>query len=626
MTTLERTPNVTKARRQQTQRAIRSDMVKSLLTRMVVGGVCVSMCWATQMVVAQVARPRTPAPAPIQPAPVQPASTQAPTLQPPGGKVLTPIAPPVKQSWWNDRVFYRVVVPAFADSESGPLANDGVGDLQGLIENLDYLNDGNPKSQTALGVTGLLLSALTPSPALFGAGATDLQDIDPKLGTIADLHRLVEQAHARGMNVVVDLPVTRTSIKHRWFSDASSPTSFKRDWYVWSKTNPPEAEALSPTGKPFLHPGPGESKDLFYLGFSGADIAELNLKNKDVTGTVYEAALFWLKPAKEGGMGVDGLRFDSVRFSLVDGKLVADTQERKAWLEDLFGGIKRVKREAAVMADLGPTNVARSYAPENGHLPVDTDLPAAILASMNSTNARPLLTAYERVNDAYPLNQFATALTLDDQPRAGTVVKDPKLLASAAALLLASPGVPILNFGDEIGMTGEAGMRTPMQWTSGPNAGFSKATPFAPVASGYEQVNVQALSGEPGSVFNTCRDMLRLRQAMPALSKGTFTPLLVDRPDILAFLRSAPQAQVKGENRPPVQHVLVILNLSVNATNEYAISTPTSPLRPPLATMVRAGTGLSLVPTVNAEGGFKDFQPVLLLRPRTLYVIEFVLP
>ncbi|MBZ0290798.1 MAG: alpha-amylase, partial [Anaerolineae bacterium] len=213
---------------------------------------------------------------------------------------LTPVsAAPAQQDstgtdglpWWNDRVFYEVFVRAYADSDS-----DGNGDLQGLINKLDYLNDGDPATTTDLGVTGLWLMPIMQSPSYHGYDITDYEQIEADYGTNDDFKLLVEEAHVRGIAVIIDMVLNHTARDHAWFQDALTPGSEHDSWYIWSDTLP---RYSGPWGQTVWNIG----RDRFYYAIFQGGMPDLNYLNPDVTQAMYGVADFWLND-----MGVDGFR------------------------------------------------------------------------------------------------------------------------------------------------------------------------------------------------------------------------------------------------------------------------------------------------------------------------------
>ncbi|HNB51248.1 MAG TPA: alpha-amylase family glycosyl hydrolase, partial [Anaerolineales bacterium] len=169
------------------------------------------------------------------------APAQEPTPLPLPTETPLPTAEPFVNTypWWNNTVWYEVFVRSFADSTTGPLACDGIGDLQGLIENLDYLNDGDPATRTDLGVTGIWLMPIMKSPSYHGYDISDYYTVNPEYGTNEDFKRLVEEAHKRGIKVIIDLVLNHTSNQHPWFRESTKKDSEYRDWYIWSEGKNP---------------------------------------------------------------------------------------------------------------------------------------------------------------------------------------------------------------------------------------------------------------------------------------------------------------------------------------------------------------------------------------------------
>ena len=176
--------------------------------------------------------------------------------------------------WWGDRVFYEVFVRSFADSDG-----DGIGDLRGLTERLDYLNDGDPGTTDDLGVTALWLMPVAESPSYHGYDVTDYRTVEPDYGTTEDFKALIAAAHARGIDVIVDLVMNHTSIDHPWFQDARTPGSAHDDWYVWSDTDPGVRRSRP---EPVWH----RDGDRCYYGYFWEGMPDLNLTNPAVTAEI----------------------------------------------------------------------------------------------------------------------------------------------------------------------------------------------------------------------------------------------------------------------------------------------------------------------------------------------------
>ncbi len=211
-----------------------------------------------------------------------------------------------RHGWLDGATFYQVFVRSFADSDG-----DGVGDLRGLTERLDYLNDGDPGTGNDLGVTGIWLMPIFESPSYHGYDVVDYEAVDREYGSLADFRALTEAAHERGIRVILDLVLNHSSSQHPWFLDsASSPASPRRGWYVWRDQNPgwaPPWGGTAPTwhANPF---GPG-----FYYGVFWSGMPDLNFASADVVDEAERLARLWLD------RGAAGFRLDAVRYLIETG-------------------------------------------------------------------------------------------------------------------------------------------------------------------------------------------------------------------------------------------------------------------------------------------------------------------
>src|SRR6266568_1727267 len=298
-----------------------------------------------------------------------------------------PPAAPVRtlESWANGAVFYEVFVRSFQDSNG-----DGKGDLPGLIARLDYLNDGNPATDTDLGVDALWLMPVFKSPSYHGYDTTDYETINPDYGTNDDLVRLCREAHRRGMHVIVDLVLNHTSNQHPWFLDsASSPSSPRRDWYVWSPTDLGWGQPWNATTDTW-HPLNGA----FYYGIFSSRMPDLNFRNAAVRAEAKRIAGLWL------ARGVDGFRLDASRHLVETGageSGQADTAETHAVLKELAAYVHQTKPDAVLVGEnwTETPNIARYYGdtgrvPGGDELPLSFDFPLAgrIIAAARQGEAK----------------------------------------------------------------------------------------------------------------------------------------------------------------------------------------------------------------------------------------------
>ena len=512
-------------------------------------------------------------------------SGPSPVLQP--GSITQASA----QDWWKNAVIYEIYPRSFQDSNG-----DGVGDLNGITQRLDYLKE--------LGVDAIWLTPCYPSPqADFGYDISDYKNIDPQYGTLADFDRLVAEARKRRIRILMDMVMNHTSDKHEWFIQSrSSRENPYRHWYMWRDG---KGETSTDKGAP---PNNWES----YFGHSAWQWSEktrqyyyhkfyiqqpdLNWNNPRVHEAFKDIIDFWLK------RGVGGFRFDAITAlfedpNLTDEGVVKDNdgkpmvnsfgdpqlddsktnnqpgvhavmQEMRAYSDTYNSGIfpgARVLIGETYLPNIG--ELAKMYGPENKpefHLPMDTQV--AFINKLDVAAFRAKLTDVEtQIAGNTPLLLFDN----HDNPRLGERygdgVHDTDIQRVLSTVLFASRGAAQFYYGDEIGMRttpptrkedvkdpigvtgwpkekGRDGERTPMQWDAGANAGFTKGTPWLPVPPNAATINVQDERSDPNSLFAWYRSLIRLKKATPALSRGEDIMLDTANTKVLSWLRQAPGA------------------------------------------------------------------------------------
>lgn len=521
------------------------------------------------------------------------------------------MAPPQASddSWWNDAVFYEAFVRSFKDSSKGPNANDGIGDFDGLIEKLDYLNDG--KSNTdSLGVTGLWLMPIFPSPSYHGYDVTDYYTTNPDYGSMDSFKRLLSECHKRHIRVILDLTLNHCSNKHPWFIEASRPDSPTHDWFVWTDT-PPAKQGGAYGGSPWHKLG-----DSYYYGLFSAGMPDFNCTNPDVTDVLHQISRFWLR-----NVGIDGFRLDAVRHLIESHGKQENTPETHAWLRDYRAFLKTTKRDSMTIGEVWDSSAnASSYVGDQLDMVFEFQLASATLDAINKGDGEALRETYAKVAGAYPPNQYGTFLTNHDQPRAMTVLKnDPARATVAATLLLTGPGVPFIYYGEELGMTGDKPderLRTPMPWSAEPNGGFSAHAPWEALNKDFGTVNVAAEFLDKDSLLRHYQALLKLRREHPALRRGDFHPVTVDNTALYAYLRT--HATTGGA----LDAVLVIVNLSNSRVTDYALKLDASPLRGDYVAsdLLTGRPGLNLIP--DQRGGFDNYQPSGTLAPHESFVVN----
>ena len=543
---------------------------------------------------------RTPTGSPAVPS--SPTASASSAVAPPTCAPAAPTAAGAAtgQPWWSNRVFYEVFVRSFQDSNG-----DGIGDLRGLTSRLDYLNDGDPSTTDDLGITGLWLMPVAPSPSYHGYDVTDDRGIEPDYGTAADFRELVAAAHERGIAVIVDFVINHTSRDHPWFQDSLTPGSVHDDWYLWSDTRPAVAKS---DGSRVWHEAGGR----FYYGYFSEAMPDLNLTNPEVTAEIDDIARFWVDE-----MGVDGFRLDAARHLIEDGKQLENTPATFDWLAGFRERLHEDRPDALALGEVfDATSVTSRYIREGSlDLVFDFGTAGATITSIKSGDAGSIRAAQAEEATSYPDGGFATFLTNHDQNRvADQLGGDVAAEKLAASLLLTSPGVPFVYYGEEIGMTGhkpDERIRTPMRWDgSSPAAGFSTGTPWETLSEDRPGTDVAAEAPAADSLLSTYRSLIRLRAAHPALATGSWTQVKASDPAIDAFL-------VDGSG----ETVLVVTNLSDEAVAGVTLGLESGPLcGAPSATDLIGDVGVA-APAINAAGGFDAYAPADRLGARETLVI-----
>ncbi|WP_398464666.1 alpha-amylase family glycosyl hydrolase [Tardiphaga sp.] len=465
--------------------------------------------------------------------------------------------------WWQAGTIYQIYPRSFQDSNG-----DGIGDLKGIIGRLPYLHQ--------LGVDAIWISPIFPSPmADFGYDISDYVDIHPLFGTLADFDALVEAAHAQGLRVILDLVPNHTSDEHPWFIESrSSRDNPKRDWYIWQD---PKPDGSAPTNWLSEFGGSAWQYDeasgqYYYHAFLDRQ-PDLNWRNPDVRDAIYEVMRFWMR------RGVDGFRVDVIwhlikddqyRDNPVNPNYVAGRPPHETLItlysadrpetQDVVAEMRQVIDEFEDRVLIGevylPIDRLVAYYGEDlggAHLPFNF---ALLSAPWNARDIADLIARYEA---ALPLGAWPNwVLGNHDRPRVATRVGDAQARV-AAMLLLTLRGTPTLYYGDEIGMrhvpiapeqvqdpfeknvpgigVGRDGCRTPMQWASGENAGFTAGMPWLPLDDDFHRKNAATLAVDPRSILSLYVKLIALRKRMPELVFGNYDP--VETQDaVLAYRRS----------------------------------------------------------------------------------------
>jgi maltose alpha-D-glucosyltransferase/alpha-amylase len=488
--------------------------------------------------------------------------------------------------WYKNAIFYEVNVRAFADGNG-----DGHGDLRGLTARLDYFKE--------LGINCLWLQPLYPSPLRDdGYDIADYCNIAPKYGTLDDFKRFLDEAHKRQIRVITELVINHTSDQHPWFQAArASRSSPYRDYYVWSDSDQKYKDARII----FLDVEKSnwswdEVAGQYYWHRFYTSQPDLNFDNPAVRQEMLKVMQFWLD------LGIDGFRADAVPYLIErEGTSCENLPETHAYLKEMRKFLDQHYPGRILLAEANqwPQDVRKYFGEgDEFHLAFHFPLMPRIFMALAQANASPILDILKATPPIPPDCQWCTFLRNHDELTLemvtaeereymwNTYAPEPRMRLNLGirrrlaplldnnqrkiellnALLFSLPGSPILYYGDEIGMGDNIwlrdrdGVRTPMQWDDGPNAGFAPKTVraeqlYAPLIDdenyGYRKVNVAAQRMDTASLWNALRRMLAVRRTYPAFAQGSYEFLSTDNQSVLAVMRNC-----------DVETVLALYNLS----------------------------------------------------------------
>jgi alpha-glucosidase len=476
--------------------------------------------------------------------------------------------------WWKHAVIYEIYPRSFQDS-----TGDGIGDLRGITQRLDYLQ--------SLGVDAIWLSPIYPSPQVdFGYDISDYENVDPQYGTLADFDELVAEAKKRNIRIIMDMVMNHTSDKHPWFVESrSSRTNPKRDWYIWRDGKGP---GIPPNNweSVFGHSAwkfDPTTNQWYYHKFY-PEQPDLNWRNPEVEKAMFDSVRFWLD------RGVAGFRLDAIPTLFEDPQL---RDEKEVGGTNAYGDpnlddsytdnlpeVHDVMRRLRKMVASYPGDrvlIGETYLPniqeldkwyggsrhDELNLPMDMQIGFANKLDVNLFRQR-IEEVETKVHGNQPLVVFDNHDNARSWNRYGDGVHDDAIARLIATMLFTTRATALMYYGQELGMVtttptrkeevkdpigvigwpnekGRDGERTPMQWNASKDAGFSTAaSTWLPIPPDYTTVNVKAEEADPKSLLNWYKKLIELRRTNPALRDGALHMLDPTNPNVLSYLRKGP--------------------------------------------------------------------------------------
>ncbi len=474
----------------------------------------------------------------------------------------------INDLWYKNAIVYCLSVGTYLDTNA-----DGFGDFQGLLRRLDYLQ--------GLGVTAIWLLPFQRSPGRDdGYDVSDYYAVDPRYGSLGDFVEFAQGCRQRGLRVLIDLVVNHTSDQHPWFQEArKDPKSKYRDWYVWSKKKPRNAN------KGMVFPGVQKStwnydevaKAWYFHRFYDFQ-PDLNTLNPEVQAEILKIMGFWLQ------LGVSGFRMDAVPFVIsAKGPNVRRPVENYDMLRMFREFLTWREGDAIILAEANVIpHVDMNYFGTSGErlqMMFNFEVNQHLFYALASADTRPLIKALQTTKPRPATAQWAQFLRNHDELDLGRLTKkqrdavfaafgpepnmqlykrgirrrlapmmqgDRRRLELAYSLMMTLPGTPVFRYGDEIGMGDNLDLperncaRTPMQWSNEPQAGFTESdNPVLPLISqgpyGFEHVNVAAQKRDPNSLMDWTERMIRMRKEVPEIGWGDFSIIPTGKPEVLAL-------------------------------------------------------------------------------------------
>jgi maltose alpha-D-glucosyltransferase/alpha-amylase len=472
----------------------------------------------------------------------------------------------INDLWYKNAVVYCLSVATYQDSDG-----DGIGDLRGLMSRLDYLQ--------GLGITALWLMPFQPSPCKDdGYDVADYYGVNPRYGTLGDFVEFTQGCRQRGLRVLIDLVVNHTSDQHPWFQEARrDPQSRYRDWYVWSKKKPKNAASgvVFPGVQKTTWTYDEAARQYYFHRFYDFQ-PDLNTAHPEVQQEILKIMGFWLQ------LGVSGFRMDAVPFVIAEkGANISKPAENYEMLRTFSQFLSWREGDAIILAEANvlPDTDMQYFgaAGERVQMMFNFDVNQQLFLALATADSRGLKKAMLATRPRPATAQWGQFLRNHDELDLGRLEEsernavfaafgpeadmqlynrgirrrlapmlqgDRRRLELAYSLMMTLPGTPVVRYGDEIGMGDDLKLperncaRTPMQWSTEPNAGFTRShKPVMPVISdgpyGFEHVNVAAQRRDPNSLLDWMERIIRMRKEVPEIGWGDFSFISARAADVL---------------------------------------------------------------------------------------------
>jgi alpha-glucosidase len=483
--------------------------------------------------------------------------------------------------WWQHAVFYEIYPRSFADSN-----DDGIGDIPGITSKLDYLR--------WLGIDAIWIAPMFPSPQVdWGYDVSDFYNVNPDYGTLNDMDGLLREGKQHDIRVLLDFVMTYTSDQNKWFQESkSSRDNPKRDWYIWhdgenKDDHAPNNWTSNFGGSAWKY---DSTSGQWYYHYFYPPQPNLNWRNPEVEKNMFDVTRWWYK------RGVAGFRLDAVDVMFVDPKFpdnpvvgteknaFGDPVEREIYDKnqpELHGVLQRLRKaadeyNAVLIGETWTNDIAQLhayYGENNNEVNMPMDFMFTMVNKLSPAEFRKQI-AWVDGSGGWPVYVLSNHDIRRVYDRYGDGQHNDQIAKLMASLYLTLRGTAVMYYGEEIGMEnndpkrpedvkdsmgklgwpvnkGRDGERTPMQWNTGSNAGFSTATPWLPVDDRYKSYNVESEKHDPRSILNYYQHLLAIRHTNRALLDGKYIALNEDDPNVLAYARG-----YKNQN------VIVMLNMS----------------------------------------------------------------